>query len=76
MLTWTNPVGLAQALLRKYPEQDRLALSGEALRRLVVALPGFADGDYPPKAAYLDAVRWAWMRIADDGDCGNLRETG
>lgn len=76
MLTWTNPIGLAQALLREHPEQDRMTLPRESLRLLVVALPGFADGDHPPKPTYLDAVRWAWMRIADDGDSGNLREAG
>lgn len=76
MLTWTNPIGIAQALLREHPEQDRLSLSGEALRVLVVALPGFSDSVAPPKPAYLDAVRWAWMRIADDEGYGGLREAG
>ena len=64
-LSWSEQDRLAEALWAAYPEQDRLALDGESLRRLVVALPGFSDVPQPPDVRVLDKILWAWMRVAD-----------
>lgn len=68
-LSWSEQDRLAEALWAAYPEQDRLALDGESLRRLIVALPGFCDAPNPADARTLDKILWTWMRIAD-ARCG------
>jgi len=73
-LSWDKQDGIAKALLRAYPEQDRLALGHEDLRRLIVTLPGFQDAPYPPGEAWLSKILWTWMRLAHeslDNLCGD-----
>lgn len=65
-LSWSQQDRLAEALWAAYPEQDRLTLDPEALRRLIIALPGFNDAPQPPSRAWLNKVLWTWMRIADE----------
>lgn len=66
-LSWSDQDRLAEALWAAYPEQDRLALDGESLRRLIVALPGFCDvAAALPDARVLNKILWTWMRIADE----------
>jgi FeS assembly protein IscX len=65
-LSWSDQDRLAEALWAAYPEQDRLALDSEALRRLIVALPAFNDTPEPPGKPWLDKILWTWMRIADE----------
>lgn len=65
-LSWSDQDRLAEALWAAYPEQDRLALDPEALRRLIVALPDFNDKPEPPGKPWLDKILWTWMRIADE----------
>lgn len=73
-LSWSNPAGIAAALLQAYPETDRLSLSREQLLQLIRALPGFTDQTPPPGPAWLDHIRWTWMRLADgDNEIGERR---
>lgn len=65
-LSWDQQDGIAKALLRAYPEQDRLALGHEDLRRLIVALPDFQDNPHPPGEAWLSKILWTWMRLAHE----------
>lgn len=65
-LSWDQQDGIAKALLRAYPDQDRLALAHEDLRRLIVALPGFLDNPHPPGDAWLSKILWTWMRLAHE----------
>ena len=68
-LTWSDSSGIAMALSKAYPEQDRLGLSLAALKNMIEALPGFGrDGDKAADAPSQDHLRhilWTWMRIAD-----------
>lgn len=76
-LSWNQQDGIAKALLRAYPEQDRLALGHEDLRRLIVALPGFQDNPYPPGEAWLSKILWTWMRLAhESSDAAFAAEEG
>jgi FeS assembly protein IscX len=65
-LSWSDQDRLAEALWAAYPEQDRLTLDPEALRRLIVALPDFNDKPEPPGKPWLDKILWTWMRMADE----------
>jgi len=65
-LSWNQQDGIAKALLAAYPEEDRLALRHEDLRRLIVALPGFQDHPHPPGEAWLSKILWTWMRLAHE----------
>lgn len=65
-LSWSDQDRIAEALWATYPEQDRLALGSEELRRLIIALPTFNDAPQPPATAWLDKILWTWMRIADE----------
>jgi FeS assembly protein IscX len=69
-LSWSDQDRLAEALWAAHPEQDRLALDSEALRRLIVALPAFNDTPTPPGQPWLDKILWTWMRIADERAAG------
>jgi len=66
-LSWSNPSGIAAALLLACPEEDRLALDHARLTELVLALPGFDGSTAAPSAQTLDHIRWTWMRLADEG---------
>jgi FeS assembly protein IscX len=63
-LSWSNQADIAAALLKKYPETDRLSLGHERLLELVLSLPGFKDASRPPQPACLDHILWTWMRLA------------
>lgn len=65
-LSWDQQDGIAKALLKAYPEEDRLALGHEDLRRLIVALPEFRDTPQPPGEAWLSKILWTWMRLAHE----------
>lgn len=67
LLSWSDQAGIAQALHRVYPEEERLSLSLEALRERIVMLPGFTGPPQPPNAAFLRSILWTWMRLADGG---------
>lgn len=67
-LSWQDQDGIARALLKSYPDQERLALTVEALRRLIVALPEFNDAPMPPKTAYINKILWTWMRLSDEAE--------
>lgn len=71
-LTWSNQAGIAAALLKAYPEADRLSLGREGLLRLIQSLPQFHDTGTPPQPACLDHILWTWMRLADT----DLERTG
>ena len=64
-LSWSNSADIAAALLKAYPEADRLSLDRDRLLHLISSLPGFKDQPVPPKPAYLDHILWTWMRLAD-----------
>lgn len=67
-LSWSDQERIAEALYVAYPDMDRLSLTHEALRTMVVALPGFADPPVPPGPQWLDKILWTWMRLAHNGD--------
>lgn len=67
MLSWSDQTGIAKALLKLYPETDRLALGIDELRALVISLPRFAGPPQPPTNAHLTSILWTWMRLADEG---------
>lgn len=69
-LAWTDRDDIAKALIQTYPDADRLALSLEDVQAMVVSLPGFADAPEPPRPAYVEAILWTWMRLADEGEAG------
>lgn len=68
-LTWSDPSGIAMALSRAYPEQDRLGLGLESLKDMIEALPGFSrDGDKTagvPSQDHLRHILWTWMRVSE-----------
>lgn len=68
LLSWSDQTGIARALIRTYPETDRLALGVDELRGLITALPGFAGPPNPPSETYLRSILWTWMRLADGGE--------
>jgi len=63
-LSWANQTDIAAALLKMYPDADRLALNHDRLLQLIHTLPAFDDASVPPRAAYLDHILWTWMRLA------------
>jgi len=63
-LSWKEQDRIAKALLTTYPDQDRLALTLEQLRQLIVALPDFQDTPQPPGEPWLNKILWTWMRLA------------
>lgn len=65
-LTWGQIKDIAQALVRYYPDVERLDCSPEDIRQLVVALPEFDDDPAPPSDKTLDSILWQWMRLADE----------
>lgn len=67
LLSWSDQTGIARALIRTYPDTDRLALGVNELRSLITSLPGFAGPPHPPSESYLRSILWTWMRLADDG---------
>lgn len=67
-LSWSDRDRIAEALAQAYPETDRLSLSLDDLKGLVVALPGFAGPPEPPREAHLESILWTWMRLADEGE--------
>ena len=64
-LSWSRPADIAAALLKAYPEADRLALGHAQILEMILNLPEFRDTPSPPKNTYLDHVKWTWMRLAD-----------
>lgn len=62
-LHWDNQADIAQALIRTYPEADRLSLSMDDVRRLILTLPDFCDHETPPNDAYLRAILAHWIRL-------------
>ena len=64
-LTWKDIPDVAAALEHYYPDVERLDLTAEDLRQLIVALPEFRDEAQPPSRADLDSILWHWMRVAD-----------
>ena len=64
-LSWSSKTGIAKALLRAYPDIDRLSLDHTALIKLVTALPDFQDNTPPPGTRTLSTILWTWMRLAD-----------
>lgn len=64
-LFWSDQADIAAALLKAYPETDRLSLSHDRLLDLVLSLPDFKGEAVPPKPSYLDHILWTWMRLAD-----------
>jgi FeS assembly protein IscX len=64
-LSWSNQADIAAALLKNYPEADRLSLKHDQLLKLIISLPEFKDTSSPPQPACLDHVLWTWMRLAD-----------
>lgn len=66
-LSWSNQTDIAAALMKAYPDMDRLSLTPDYLLRLIQALPEFSDSSPPPHAKSLDHIRWTWMRLADEG---------
>jgi len=78
-LAWTDRDEIAKALMQAHPDADRLALSLDDVKAMVVALPGFSDAPEPPRPAYVEAVLWTWMRLADaaeDTGGGNDNDGG
>lgn len=75
-LSWSNQAEIAAALLREYPETDRLSLDHGRLLQMILSLPGFQDTPAPPQPACLDHILWTWMRLADDDGQGTLRRRG
>lgn len=69
-LCWSDQDGIARALLTAYPETDRLSLSLESLREMIVSLPGFDDAPRPAKQGILEKILWTWMRFSDPHDNG------
>lgn len=65
-LAWTQRDEIAKALIKAYPDADRLALDVDGVAALIRALPNFADKPEPPRAAYVEAILWTWMRLAED----------
>jgi len=65
-LAWHDQKHIALALLKAYPDADRLALGRdrEALTQMILSLPEFQDSFEPPEPACLDHILWAWMRFA------------
>jgi FeS assembly protein IscX len=66
-LTWSDPSGIASALLKAYPEADRLHLEPAALRDMIESLPGFGRPEGAPSPDRLRHILWTWMRLADGG---------
>jgi FeS assembly protein IscX len=66
-LSWSQQTDIVTALAAKYPETDRLSLSPEILRQMVVGLEGFSGTPQPPDAATLNHILWGWMRFAGEG---------
>jgi FeS assembly protein IscX len=64
-LSWSNQADIAAALLKNYPEADRLSLKHGQLLKLITSLPEFKDTASPPKPSCLDHILWTWMRLAD-----------
>ena len=71
-LSWSHSADIAAALLKAYPEVDRLLLSREQVLNLIISLPEFAGEPQPPKPEYIDHIKWTWMRLADQA--GDMRE--
>ena len=67
-LSWSNQAEIAKALLKTYPETDRLALNHDSLTQLIFSLPGFGDIPVPPRPSFLDHILWTWMRLADGAE--------
>lgn len=64
-LTWSDPSGIAMALSKAYPEQDRLALELGSLKNMIETLPGFDGAGAPPPQDQLRHILWTWMRISE-----------
>ena len=64
-LSWSNQADIAAALLKTYPETDRLSLGHGQLLNLILSLPDFKGAAVPPQPACLDHIKWTWMRLAD-----------
>ncbi len=59
-LTWQDIDGIAHALAERYPEKDPLSVPAQDLRRLIAALPGFADAEERGDVTTLEAISAAW----------------
>lgn len=70
LLSWKDRESIARALIRTYPDVDRLSLSLDELKKMVTKLPGFAGAPEPPKPAHLETILWTWMRFADEDAAG------
>ncbi len=63
-LSWSDPDGIAKALLAVYPQEDRLALDSLTLQQRIENLPGFTAAE-KPGIDQLNHILWTWMRLAD-----------
>jgi FeS assembly protein IscX len=59
-LTWHDAEDLAEALARKFPDQDPLRLSFPKLHRLVCELEGFGDDPRASNERLLESIQMAW----------------
>jgi len=67
-LDWSDYGALADALAAAHPTIDRIGLSRDDIRRLVLALPEFDDAPEPDDPEMLDAVIYAWIALDAEGE--------
>ncbi|MBI3073122.1 MAG: Fe-S cluster assembly protein IscX [Deltaproteobacteria bacterium] len=65
-LKWTNAREIAEALARRYPEADPLAIRLTDLGRMVRETPGFADEPTGANSKVLQAIQTAWLDEVSD----------
>ncbi|MEA1938398.1 MAG: Fe-S cluster assembly protein IscX [Pseudomonadota bacterium] len=67
-LHWEGYTEIARALDTLYPSHDRVHMSRDDLRKLVVALPDFSDSPEPDDPELFDAILYAWIGLHNEND--------
>lgn len=72
-LHWLDVEDIGELLAEHYPEKDPLRVNFVELKRLVVALPGFAERPgHPVNEKILEHIQAAW--IEERGDAPRRRD--
>lgn len=64
-LKWENYGAVADALMEKYPETDRINIDNNKLVELVNSLDNFKDTNVPEDKDLIKAVHYAWLELDD-----------
>jgi FeS assembly protein IscX len=68
-MTWNDYAAIAEALNKRHPDEDLLAITDTRVEALVNELPGFSEKGTPPPPDIIQAIVTVWIDLQEpDGN--------